>query len=312
MSALRNRHDLLKKRLDVFTRMLHGVERGEVRALHRTRVASRRLRELLPLLQLDRDLTRKLTRRLKRVTEGLGAVRELDVLNMLLEELHESGRYRNGGLGQITAAVARDRDEARKRLESKLPVGELHRVAGKLAEVAAGLESYGRSNRRHERAWRWAIDARIARRAEKLTGAMREAGAVYLAERLHVVRISLKKFRYAVELFVEAAGEKTSADLRTLKHGQEILGQLHDRQVLIDRVRQLQAADGADAKTERELEDIVYTLEDDCRRLHARYVRDRAALADICGRSSAAAIGIGRAQTARRSMAARIARRLAS
>jgi CHAD domain-containing protein len=131
----------------------------------------------------------------------------------------------------------------------------------------------------------------VARRGERLAAAMRDAGAVYLTERLHTVRIALKKFRYASELSAEIAGSprdaQTKADLRTLKHAQDILGRMHDLQVLIDRVRQIQAADASDAKAERELEALVDTLENDCRRLHARYVRDRVALAAICVRSVA-------------------------
>jgi CHAD domain-containing protein len=287
MPAPRHRYDLLKKRLGVFTRMLQRVEQGDVRALHRSRVASRRLRELLPILQLDNDAARKLDRRLRRVTDGLGAVRELDVLTILLEELHESGRYSDGGLSRIAAATAHDRDVAGKHLKSKLPMAELRRLAGKFADVAHQLESDKGSNRRREAAWRWAIDARITRRAEGLMEAMRATGAVYLAERLHAVRIAVKKLRYAVELAVEAGGEKTSADLRTLKRAQDLLGRLHDRQVLVDRVRQIQAAASAELRAERELEAIVDTLENECRRLHARYVRDRASLADICARSVA-------------------------
>src|SRR5438105_13417421 len=71
MPAFHPRYDLLRKRLEVFTRVLHGVERGDVRALHRTRVASRRLREVLPILQVDADTTRKLVRRLRRGTDRL-------------------------------------------------------------------------------------------------------------------------------------------------------------------------------------------------------------------------------------------------
>lgn len=287
MPASRHRYDLLHKRLDVFTRMLQGIEKGDVRALHRTRVASRRLRELLPILQLDHDVARKLGRRLRRVTDGLGVVRELDVLSILLDELHESGRCAQGGLSRVAAVVVHDRNAARKRLKAKLPSAELRHIAHKLEDIAQELKGGGASNRRHEAVWRWAIDARVTSRAEGLTTAMRDAGAVFLVERLHTVRIALKKLRYAVELASEAAGEKTTADLRTLKHAQELLGRLHDRQVLIDRVRQLQAAASADLRAERELEAIVDTLENECRRLHARYVRDRAGLANFCARAAA-------------------------
>ena len=67
--------------------------------------------------------------------------------------------------------------------------------------------------------------------------------SLYLPERLHVVRIALKKLRYAREVGAEAVRRQhTKAELRSLKRSQDILGRLHDMQVLLDRVRQLQAS----------------------------------------------------------------------
>jgi CHAD domain-containing protein len=81
---------LLKIRLNRFVRNLDGLERGDIEALHRVRVASRRIRELVPVLQLDAGRTRKLGRRLRKVTSRLGAMREFDVLLLLVDELHVS------------------------------------------------------------------------------------------------------------------------------------------------------------------------------------------------------------------------------
>jgi CHAD domain-containing protein len=98
MPVLTTRSELLKKRVEQFTRVLQSVEKGDVRALHQARVASRRLRELVPLLQLEHGSSRKLGRRLRKVTNRLGTVRELDVLLLLIDELHVSGRRGSGGL----------------------------------------------------------------------------------------------------------------------------------------------------------------------------------------------------------------------
>ena len=95
------RSELLKARLDRFSRVLQGVENGDITALHRARVASRRLRELLPVLQLDYDVAVKLNRRLRRVTARLGTVRELDVLLLLIDELHVSRRVRLSAKGRV-------------------------------------------------------------------------------------------------------------------------------------------------------------------------------------------------------------------
>src|SRR6185295_16863731 len=129
MPVSSTRSELLKKRVDQFTRVLNAVEQGDVRGLHQARVASRRLRELLPMLQLDPDKTRKLARRLKKVTTRLGTVRELDVLVLLIDELHVARRRRSSGLGRVGIGVAKDRDDARKRLSARLPIAGMRRLA---------------------------------------------------------------------------------------------------------------------------------------------------------------------------------------
>jgi len=277
------RDALLRKRVEQFTRMLHGLEEGDVRALHRTRVASRRLREVLPVLQLDPTVSRKLTRRLRKVTAHLGVVRELDVLLLLIEELQQSGQHDNRALRALASAMVDKRRQARERLMAKVPIGELHRIAAKLGKVADALGAPESS-----RAWRWALDARVARRAAGLKRTIHDAGAVYLPERLHDVRIALKKLRYALELSVEASGAKTTVDLTTLKRLQAVLGRLHDLQVLIDRVRDVQGALATpDLTVWRDLDALTTYLENSCRRLHARFIHDRAAILTICDRVGA-------------------------
>jgi CHAD domain-containing protein len=286
MPAPRTRHDLLKPRLERLLRTLPGVEAREIRAVHRARVASRRLRELLPILQVEAATTRKLTRRLRKVTRGLGSVRETDVLLLLIDELHESGRYHAPALLQARAAVDRERLRLRNHLPAKSAAAELKRVARKLEAVAADLDDADdKADSATDRAWRWALDARIVRRVGAVKRAIRDAGALYLAERLHAVRIAVKKLRYGVELSVEASGVKTTPELRALKRTQELLGRLHDHQVLIDRLRQIQASlVPPDLTAWRDLDTLVTSLEQRCRRLHARYVSERSELLAICDR----------------------------
>jgi CHAD domain-containing protein len=117
---------------------------------------------------------------------------------------------------------------------------------------------------------------------------MADAGAVYLPERLHTARIALKKLRYAAEFAAAIDGRAVTPDLRALKRAQDLLGRMHDLQVLIDRARQLQASLAPPTLTAwRDLDALVASLEDDCRRLHARYVRSRTALAGVAERLGA-------------------------
>ena len=76
---------------------------------------------------------------------------------------------------------------------------------------------------------------------------------------------------------------------------------MHDVQMLIDEVRQTQASLTPPSVTVwRDLDALVTSLEDDCRRLHARYVRMRDDLeAVIARRSEQSPENVGRAEARR-------------
>jgi CHAD domain-containing protein len=272
---------LLKKRLDTFTKTLPGVEQGEMSSIHRARVASRRLREMLPTLHVKHaSAAHKLGKRLRKITRRLGVVRELDVLAHVLDELHLSRRERSVAIGRVGMVVAKERDAARKRFAAHVPVDEMRRIARKLDRVVAELANAEHAEPTHaDRSWRWVIEARVARRAAHLLSSVSDAGAVYLPERLHTVRIAMKKLRYAAELLAEGGGDPAEVSLRHLRRGQDLLGQMHDLAVLLDRVRGVQAAlTPPNLALWRDLDALVVSLENDCRRLHARYMRSRDAI----------------------------------
>src|SRR5580765_2664047 len=162
-----------RKRLDAFARELKSVGEGDVDALHRARVASRRLREVVPLLQLEGDVSHRLSRRLRKVTKALGAVRELDVLMLLIQELAADHRYTPSALTHVAAAAAQGRAAARERLSAKLPTAKLQRLARALDRASQRLqsgdiESNRPSTKGPRRASMWALDARVARRGSCL------------------------------------------------------------------------------------------------------------------------------------------------
>jgi CHAD domain-containing protein len=278
------RATLLKKRLDTFTKTLPGVEQGDVSSIHRARVASRRLREMLPTLHVKHAAAvHKLGKRLRKITKRLGVVRELDVLAHVLDEVHLSRGERSLAIGRVGMVVAKERDAARKRFAAHVPVDEMRRIARKLDRVVAELADAEHAEPTHaDRSWRWVIEARVARRAAHVLTSVTDAGAVYLPERLHGVRIALKKLRYAAELLAEGGGDPAAASLRQLRRGQDLLGQMHDLAVLLDRVRGVQAAlTPPNLALWRDLDALVVALENDCRRLHARYMRSRDAIVEL-------------------------------
>jgi CHAD domain-containing protein len=288
----------LHKRVDVFSHKSKRLYEGDVEALHRTRVASRRLRELLPVLRLDARTTRKLSRRLRTVTKRLGAVRDVDVLICLIEELHRDRRYPRNALQTVRLAVEEERKTAREQLDARLPPEKMQKVTRRLKRLAKQLEADDTSSHqadgpRLRKTTLWALEARTTRRAARAAAAITAAGTVYAPAPLHQVRIALKKLRFAVELKAEASVQPATRDIAALKGAQDVLGRLHDRQVLIDRAREIQSSRLApDPAAWRDLGSLVRLLERDCRKLHARYVRTASnliAIAEHAGGLKAAA-----------------------
>ena len=117
-------------------------------------------------------------------------------------------------------------------------------------------------------------ERQVQRRATRLASAIDDAGSLYVAERLHLVRIAAKKLRYAMEIERELKRSRITSRVRPLKALQEILGHLHDLHVLSEQVRGVQAdLDGSDRRLESDLDGLVAAIEDDCRTEHAGYMR---------------------------------------
>jgi CHAD domain-containing protein len=280
---------VFRRRVHAFLRDLDQIHDGDTVVLHRTRVASRRLREVLPLVGLDRDEARDLAHRLKRVTRRLGVVRELDVLTLVIRELHGKAHYPPIALREAGAAVAAARTAARERLATKLPPAKLKRFARQLQRAAKSVESPTQPRERHrvpgpKQTWLWALDARSVSRATTLQSTIQLTSVLYVPEQLHEVRIAVKKLRYAEELRAEAR-HRPSRDVAVLRVAQNLLGRLHDLEVLIARVRDVQSQLSASHQMAwHQLGVLVRTLEGDCRRLHGRYMRGRTKLLSIAAR----------------------------
>ena len=83
---------LLRQRLETLIDAMPAAQSGDVRSVHQARVATRRLREALPVLRksLNADAIDRARQRVRRMTRALGPVRELDVSLAHLDEYCES------------------------------------------------------------------------------------------------------------------------------------------------------------------------------------------------------------------------------
>lgn len=275
-------------------RALPRLQEGDVEGVHRARVASRRLREALPIVAGGLPGAKRIRRTLRRLRRALGPVREMDVSLAFIDELARSGRFERTSLDRLARNIAKDRGaawaSARRAVEEADPDALVHRLRAVMAALPQEDARTIRGTRPTTSDWRGLLKLRASRRAGEVMTAVDKAGTLYLPDRIHRVRIAAKKLRYARELAEEANGvRRPSARLRQLKELQGTLGRLHDIQVFIDRARQTQASMNAQQLGVRsEWHVLQQALESECRDLHAAYLGQRGALLAVAAHLRAA------------------------
>ncbi len=269
---------LLQRRARALIDALPGAIAGDAAALHRARVASRRLREALPVAGAGASggAQRKVRKLARRLTRALGTVRELDVTLQILEERAEADDGHGSAIDRARGMVRVERERRRadmlKRLSRINPDKLQRRLASFTAEVAAAESD----------PWRRALAARLAHRARRLHQAIGRAGAIYVPFRLHAVRISAKQLRYTLELAVEAGLSDVRPHVSTVKRAQTTLGRLQDLQVVLRQVDAASAEPGLEPAARAGLARLAQTIEEDSRRAHGRYLRWASRLSAVC------------------------------
>lgn len=266
---------LLRRRAQALHRYLPAAIAGDDTGVHQSRVASRRLREALPVLAGDLKHAGKASRKIRRLTRALGSVRELDVSLQLLDELSASDQLSRPALQDVRLHVVEERDRRRESMLAQLADVNAEKLERRLKSVTEALDLD------NSQAWRQALGTRLVNRAKRLVTAIDTAGQLYAAERLHQVRLACKKLRYGLELAADSGVKAAAPIVRSLKRTQELLGRLNDLQVLQTHVAAVQAAPAGRAVPHQGLAAIAGSIEEECRRLHGRYIGQSEALREL-------------------------------
>jgi CHAD domain-containing protein/predicted phosphodiesterase len=283
---------LLEERLAAVLAPMATVREDEdPEGVHDMRVAIRRLRGALEPAEpfYPPKTYKRALRRVKALARSLGAVRDADVhLITLRKRLNRAAPDEQAGIAGLIDNIVADRVGSRADLDPVLDRWEGPNGAH-LVEVRDLLaRARGRKQKDRTR------DSVAAVALRSLSARLEELGdAVGIlatpdrgdAEEFHEVRIIAKRLRYTLELFSPVLGPDIDDLLAELKTLQDLLGELHDRDVLID-LLQLERVGAA----ERQLDALARSaLEPGSRANHLASVR--AELADP-GSFAATATGI--------------------
>ncbi|HXD16789.1 MAG TPA: CHAD domain-containing protein [Vicinamibacterales bacterium] len=273
--------NLIRQRVMALGRALPAAKAGNPASLHQARVATRRLRAALPIIGSGTK-AEKLARSVRRLTRALGPLRELDVELIILDELEKRGEVPPAAVDRLRASIIDERQHLQADVRDRIDQFDID----KLRKRAVSVARKQREGKRPGDAQGAAFGrARAARRARRLEAAIEDAAGLYLPDRLHAVRIAVKKLRYTLELMPRATSARNAARVRMLKQAQDLLGRMHDLEVLIARTRGIQSSPGASTlQVSGDLDRLVRRLETECRQLHGHYMAARPALLSLSHR----------------------------
>jgi CHAD domain-containing protein len=214
--------------------------------------------------EAEASAVKKSRKDVRGLTRLLGGVRELDVSLAILDELKEGHDHLAPAADKVRAFVEQERLRRRRVMVRGVERIGADRLRTRLTTLAE-TQSLATLAERRER-----VRRRLAPRVAGVAAAIEAAGSLYAFDRLHRVRIAVKKLRYLLELAHEATRVGTARMVRRLKAAQDLLGRLHDLEVVAGFVRMTLGLHPAHAVGLRDLLDVI---ERETRQRHAEYLR---------------------------------------
>jgi CHAD domain-containing protein len=246
-----------------------GVRDGDSESIHQARIATRRARAALKMIDGKETERLELCRRLGRM---LGKVRELDITQEVFQGLSMRVPPASYAIAAARRTVERDQRQARRRFAKALDHLELRPLLALRDRPSITVVSFWND-------WRRRIVSETLARQHALCHAIERAPAVYMPNRIHRVRIATKKLRYTLEV-ANATGIRVDQDvMRDLRKIQDLLGRVHDIDVARRVVQQLDGT-GKPIADEMALLDAVMAA--DCAALHEKYLARRERIRAAC------------------------------
>jgi CHAD domain-containing protein len=287
----------LAENIDVLVAKLPGVRDGDTEAIHDARVATRRIREALPIVRaavtnIDLDAVEVTARKAGR---ALGRARDIGVALDLIQELERRAPHIARSVSALRCDLLWEHAAAQRRLVKKidaLPIEEVRAIGERLRTRTWWP---GRTSALSRRISRVMVHA-VREQAGSLRALIVHGSGVYFPKRAHATRIDMKKLRYVLEI-AQRPRPAAVRGLELLKKTQSLLGKLHDREFLRERLERVQDPESRESRHDPSLPVL---LQAECATLYAQYLRRRDGLLELCAelersgeRAWSAPIGLG-------------------
>lgn len=236
----------LRKQLDTLVKEMRGVrENRDIEPVHQARVASRRMRAALRMFGecFDRKRVGRWQKRIRKLTKGLGATRDLDVQIAFVEgflgSLDEKDKRHRPGVERLLLRLRQAREATQPKVVKTLAALEkgdtLADLHGELEKILFVLRA------RNVRLQSPAVFARAGghirdRQRALLANAHTLADPENIAGH-HQLRIDAKRLRYTLEICDPAYEKQLGAAIKAVKKMQSLLGDIHDCDVWVEEVQ---------------------------------------------------------------------------
>lgn len=232
----------------IFARQLRRMKSHEagsrsgddIESVHQMRVAIRRMRSLFNLIGVyyRRKTVAEFQRGLREVARALGAIRDLDVLILDLQDFQaELPPASQAAIDPVITVLEDRRGACRARLNRLFDSKRYSRFLRRFQRLAKGAGRGARKLKRGETPHQLRhvlpplLHERLARVKAYDTVLPASDDAI-----LHALRVECKQLRYALEFFQPTLGRSAGAFLSQVKAMQEILGRINDIAVFSETV----------------------------------------------------------------------------
>ncbi len=224
----------LRKQVKLLTEHLNGIRLGEeIESLHRTRVASRRLRAVLAMFGdcWKRRLVKTWKREIRQLARDLSEARDRDVQIEFLDA--SLARVSDPALVPGIARLLNHAEQQRQWIQPRVlraVDGIEHSVVLKDMQAAARrvLDDVGDATIVPSAAARRRAAKIVRKRLKKLMAEAPGLQSADYSKQHHAMRIAAKRLRYTLELARPLRSPELDAIADMIKRLQTLLGEIHD------------------------------------------------------------------------------------
>lgn len=225
-------YGLILKLVDAFEKEIDGVRQNkDIEYVHRMRVASRRLRNVLTVFTacLPAKKSTRWQKQVRAITQSLGQVRDMDVqiehITEISSQLEDAKLKR--GINRLALRLRQQRENLQKNILDVLDTLVASGILEEIKDHAALAKQTDETQPFTAQLYKTSFHV-INMRLDDLLSFRPYVHRPECKTELHAMRIAAKKLRYTLEIFTPLYGNHLEKHLPKVRRIQVTLGNLHD------------------------------------------------------------------------------------